>query len=64
MKNLLEGLGIVITQEHNDIFDVTIPSHRFDIQQDVDLVEEIIRLYGYDNLKAQPMYAIVQAGQR
>lgn len=63
MKVLLEGLGIVITQEKNSLFEVVIPSHRFDIQQDVDLVEEIIRLYGYDNLKAQPMNTVVQAGQ-
>lgn len=63
MKTLLEGLGIVITQETNSILDVIVPSHRFDIQQDVDLVEEIIRLYGYDNLTAQPMNTDVQAGQ-
>lgn len=62
MRSLLEGLGIVISREHNEYFDVHIPSHRFDIQQDVDLVEEIIRLYGYDNLKAQPMNTVVQAG--
>lgn len=62
MRSLLEGLGIVISREHNEYFDVHVPSHRFDIQQDVDLVEEIIRLYGYDNLKAQPMNTVVQAG--
>lgn len=63
MRSLLEGLGIAITQEKNGILEVQVPSHRFDIQQDVDLVEEIIRLYGYDNLKAQPMNAQVQAGR-
>ena len=63
MKSLLEGLGIVITHEKNGIFEVRVPSHRFDIQQDIDLVEEVIRLYGYDNLKAQPINAQVQAGQ-
>ncbi|MDR3442904.1 MAG: phenylalanine--tRNA ligase subunit beta [Legionella sp.] len=62
MKSLLEGLGIVITKEQAQFFEVSIPSHRFDIQQDVDLVEEVIRLYGYDNLKAEPMQAPVQAG--
>ncbi|MBL7480664.1 phenylalanine--tRNA ligase subunit beta [Legionella bononiensis] len=62
MRSLLEGLGIVITHEASTKFDVTVPSHRFDIQQDVDLVEEIIRLYGYDNLKAEPMNTVVQAG--
>lgn len=63
MRSLLEGLGIIITHEKNGILEVEVPSHRFDIQQDVDLVEEIIRLYGYDNLKAQPMSVTVQAGQ-
>ncbi|VEB33212.1 phenylalanine--tRNA ligase subunit beta [Legionella cherrii] len=63
MKSLLGGLGIVIGKEHNNCLDVVIPSHRFDIQQDVDLVEEIIRLYGYDNLHAQPTYTLAQAGK-
>lgn len=63
MKSLLEGLEIVVGKERNNFLDVTIPSHRFDIQQDVDLVEEIIRLYGYDNLHAQPTYTLVQAGK-
>lgn len=63
MKSLLGGLGIVIGKEHNNCLDVIIPSHRFDIQQDVDLVEEIIRLYGYDNLHAQPTYTLAQAGK-
>lgn len=63
MKTLLKGIGITIISEHDNFLDVSIPSHRFDIQQDVDLVEEVIRLYGYDNLKAEPMYSPVQAGK-
>lgn len=63
MKGMLSGLGITITRENSgNFFDVCIPSHRFDIHQDVDLVEEIVRLYGYDKLKAEPMNAFVQAG--
>ncbi|MFI4962789.1 MAG: phenylalanine--tRNA ligase subunit beta [Legionellales bacterium] len=63
MKVLLEGLGIVIKSTNNAVFEVSIPSHRFDIQLDVDLVEEIIRLYGYDNLIAQPINSLVQFGK-
>ncbi|MFF7108946.1 phenylalanine--tRNA ligase subunit beta [Pseudomonas sichuanensis] len=29
---------------------VTVPSHRFDISLEVDLIEELARLYGYNNL--------------
>ena len=61
MQILLEGLGLTISASEN-IFNVQIPSHRFDLQQDVDLVEEIIRLYGYDKLKAQAMNTVIQAG--
>lgn len=63
MQSLLEGLGMGVINKSKGIFEVSVPSHRFDIQQDVDLVEEIIRLYGYDNLTAQPMNTEVQAGQ-
>lgn len=62
MKRFLEGLGLTISKENNLLLTVNVPSHRFDIQQDVDLVEEIIRLYGYDNLIAQPMHGINQSG--
>lgn len=62
MQAILEGLGIIITHVQDTVFEVQIPTHRFDIQLDVDLVEEIIRLYGYDKLYAEPMNTIVQSG--
>lgn len=63
IKRFLDGLGITVTREQNHFLEVSIPSHRFDIQRDEDLVEEIIRLYGYDNLHAEPAYTLVQAGK-
>ena len=33
-----------------DVFHVTPPSYRFDIEIEVDLVEELVRLHGYDNI--------------
>ncbi|KTD79313.1 phenylalanine--tRNA ligase subunit beta [Legionella waltersii] len=62
MKEFLKGLGILVGKETSGLFEVTIPSHRVDLQQDADLVEEIIRLYGYDNLQAEPMHVEVQPG--
>jgi phenylalanyl-tRNA synthetase beta chain len=63
MRTLLEGLQLVITSDTNGVFLVHIPSHRFDLQQEVDLVEEIVRLHGYDKLKAQPMNTAIQSGE-
>lgn len=62
MKQFLEGLGMVITSSENNLLELQVPSHRFDIQLDVDLVEEIIRLYGYDNLKGSVSHTEAQAG--
>ena len=61
MADMLTGLGMTVEQTAN-AWTVAIPSHRFDIALDVDLVEEIVRLYGYDNIIAAPVITSVQAG--
>lgn len=63
MKLILENLEFRIEQQLDEILEICVPSHRFDIQQDVDLVEEIIRLYGYEKLYAQPMSNPMQVSQ-
>ncbi len=49
---LLKGLDFSFTRE-GDTFIVTPPSHRFDIAIEEDLVEELARLHGYDNIPAR-----------
>lgn len=39
------------TEEQNDSFIIKIPSFRVDITQDVDIIEEIARIIGYDKIK-------------
>lgn len=39
------------TKLEDDTFHVRIPSYRNDITEEIDLVEEILRLYGYNNIK-------------
>ena len=41
-------------EEREGGFDVTPPSYRFDISIEEDLVEEVIRIYGFDKIKAIP----------
>ncbi len=60
MISTLNRLGIK-TETHKLPWTVTAPSHRFDIELDVDIVEEIIRVYGYDKMTAQPMIATLQS---
>ncbi|PWG01007.1 phenylalanine--tRNA ligase subunit beta [Levilactobacillus bambusae] len=41
------GFGV---EEHAGLYSVSIPSRRWDITIDADLIEEVARIYGYDNL--------------
>lgn len=49
---LFEGLDFPFVRE-GDLFTVTPPSHRFDIEIEEDLIEELARLHGYDNIPAR-----------
>lgn len=59
----LQKLGMEIKQKENKLWQVVVPSYRFDIHYDVDLVEEIMRLYGYDNLPGHKMVGEVRLGE-
>lgn len=49
VEALLVRLGFAFTRNGED-FTVTPPAHRFDMAIEEDLIEEIARLFGYDNI--------------
>jgi phenylalanyl-tRNA synthetase beta chain len=51
--HILERLGFELTAERRDAseFRVQIPSWRLDVSREIDLIEEIARLYGYDKFR-------------
>ena len=53
MQQILRALGFVV--QSGDGWQVQVPSWRPDIGGDVDLVEEIIRIYGLDNVPSTPL---------
>ncbi len=61
MERPLRALGAIVTGSGPQTRRVVPPSHRFDLQSEVDLVEEIARLTGYDAMPAT-LPAIVAAG--
>ena len=50
VETYLRGLELDITATGEGEWQVTVPSHRFDISLEVDLIEELARLYGYNRL--------------
>ena len=49
---ILTDLGFVIKKKNNDL-NLTTPSWRPDILQPIDIVEEIVRIKGYDQIKTE-----------
>ena len=50
--SILKGIGCDISILNNDEFDCKPPSYRPDIEREIDLIEEVARIYGYDNIPA------------
>ncbi|PRC92285.1 phenylalanine--tRNA ligase subunit beta [Solimicrobium silvestre] len=56
IADIFQRLGLPFTQEP-DGFLVTPPSYRFDIEIEEDLIEEVARVYGFENIPALPPVA-------
>ncbi len=63
VEQLLGRLGISTRNEVGDTLVCRIPSHRYDLRLEVDLIEEVARLHGYDRIPARP-YAAALAPSR
>ena len=50
IKNILASLDIKVQSETDQILGLLVPSYRVDVQREADIIEEIIRIYGYNNI--------------
>ena len=51
IKNILKSLEIEITDESADELQLLVPTYRVDVQRPCDVVEDILRVYGYNNVE-------------
>ena len=57
VETLFKQLDFRYHWDGRDQFTVTVPTYRVDIHEEIDLIEEVARIYGYDNIdKKIPAY--------
>ncbi|WP_313030213.1 phenylalanine--tRNA ligase subunit beta [Massilia alkalitolerans] len=56
VADIFTRLQLPFTFEHG-VFQVTSPSYRFDIEIEEDLIEEVARVYGFENIPTRPPVA-------
>ena len=59
VADVFQRLGFEFKQE-GDVFVVTPPSYRFDIEIEEDLIEEVARMYGFENIPDQSPVATLK----
>ncbi len=50
IKTILSALEITVLKEDADRMKLSIPTYRVDVERDVDVIEDILRIYGYNNI--------------
>ncbi len=50
IKNILVSLDIKIIAENETGLKLSVPPYRVDVQREADVIEEILRIYGYNNI--------------
>ncbi len=64
MKRILTALGCEITKENQESLTVISPSWRRDVSREIDLVEEVARIYGYDKIPEDAIVPLTVAAIR
>ncbi|MCM0083143.1 phenylalanine--tRNA ligase subunit beta [Geomonas sp. Red32] len=52
VKDIFERLEFEIIEEKDDVFKVRVPLFRVDLEREIDLVEEVVRLNGFEKVQA------------
>ena len=50
IKTILSALDIEVAEEKGDILKLKVAPYRVDVQREADVIEEILRIYGYDKV--------------
>lgn len=51
VREILAALEVAVEAENDDTLSVAVPRYRVDVQRPADLIEDILRIYGYNNVE-------------
>lgn len=63
MRTILQSLGFTFLKEVKEAWVLEVPSYRFDIHIEEDIIEEVIRITGYDTIPALASSAELRSPQ-
>ncbi len=63
VESIFDGLGIDTLEGDNSSFNVAVPSWRPDLRREIDLIEEVVRIHGYDKIPETTRLPIAIAPQ-
>lgn len=58
IKSILTSLEIKVNNVSESGMGLTIPPYRVDVKREVDVIEEILRVYGYNNIKLDNKFSV------
>jgi phenylalanyl-tRNA synthetase beta chain len=51
IKDIIKALGIQVVSSDDETLQVEVPPYRVDVTREIDIVEEVLRIYGYNNIE-------------
>ncbi len=51
VETILRALEVEIYSKEGDLWQIGVPCYRTDVQRECDVIEDILRIYGYDNVE-------------
>lgn len=57
VEDVFKRLQFQFAWDTQDVFTLSIPTYRVDIGAEIDIIEEVARIYGYENITKKPGYS-------
>lgn len=64
IKEILKSLEFTIISDINEVLDLIVPAYRVDVTREIDVIEEIARIYGYNQIDIPEKFTFAYENKR